>query len=160
VGEHTIERLKQGRTADAYHRHVDFRIGRIAAVRGCPLDVVFGHRIGPCAGRVFDARDNNRGSRVCASMQTVSVHAAESVLFARRRQMRGNLAAPAAWGRPKSPRPTAWCRVSDSNRRPTAYKAVALPAELTRRRRPCGAGLRKGPAAGAPAQAAAAASYV
>ena len=26
-----------------------------------------------------------------------------------------------------------WCRVSDSNRRPTAYKAVALPAELTRR---------------------------
>ena len=27
----------------------------------------------------------------------------------------------------------AWCRVSDSNRRPTAYKAVALPAELTRR---------------------------
>src|SRR5690606_19059244 len=28
---------------------------------------------------------------------------------------------------------TVWCRVSDSNRRPTAYKAVALPAELTRR---------------------------
>ena len=28
-----------------------------------------------------------------------------------------------------------WCRVSDSNRRPTAYKAVALPAELTRPRR-------------------------
>jgi hypothetical protein len=27
---------------------------------------------------------------------------------------------------------TAWCRVSDSNGRPTAYKAVALPAELTR----------------------------
>src|SRR5687768_6997090 len=25
-----------------------------------------------------------------------------------------------------------WCRVSDSNGRPTAYKAVALPAELTR----------------------------
>ena len=32
-----------------------------------------------------------------------------------------------------SPRKGFWCRVSDSNRRPTAYKAVALPAELTRR---------------------------
>ena len=29
---------------------------------------------------------------------------------------------------------SAWCRLSDSNRRPTAYKAVALPAELSRRR--------------------------
>ena len=28
--------------------------------------------------------------------------------------------------------PGLWCRVSDSNGRPTAYKAVALPAELTR----------------------------
>src|SRR3546814_8689247 len=26
-----------------------------------------------------------------------------------------------------------WCRLSDSNRRPTAYKAVALPTELSRR---------------------------
>jgi hypothetical protein len=26
-----------------------------------------------------------------------------------------------------------WCRLSDSNRRPTAYKAVALPTELKRR---------------------------
>src|SRR5690348_491870 len=26
-----------------------------------------------------------------------------------------------------------WCRQSDSNRRPTAYKAVALPTELCRR---------------------------
>jgi hypothetical protein len=25
-----------------------------------------------------------------------------------------------------------WCRMSDSNRRPTAYKAVALPTELIR----------------------------
>src|SRR5690606_40499056 len=25
-----------------------------------------------------------------------------------------------------------WCRLSESNRRPTAYKAVALPAELSR----------------------------
>lgn len=38
------------------------------------------------------------------------------------------------------PRKGAWCRVSDSNRRPTAYKAVALPAELTRRARPIAAG--------------------
>src|SRR5690606_7149954 len=36
-----------------------------------------------------------------------------------------------------------WCRLSDSNRRPTAYKAVALPAELSRH----GAGsLADGPA--------------
>src|SRR5690606_27504185 len=35
-----------------------------------------------------------------------------------------------------------WCRLSDSNGRPTAYKAVALPAELKRRH----AGLRRTPA--------------
>src|SRR5690606_19899207 len=29
-----------------------------------------------------------------------------------------------------------WCRQSDSNGRPTAYKAVALPTELCRRGRP------------------------
>src|SRR5688500_20028960 len=28
-----------------------------------------------------------------------------------------------------------WCRLSESNRRPTAYKAVALPTELSRRAR-------------------------
>src|SRR5882762_9370270 len=29
-------------------------------------------------------------------------------------------------------RPGFWCRLTDSNRRPTAYKAAALPAELSR----------------------------
>ena len=34
----------------------------------------------------------------------------------------------------RSPKGEGWCRLSDSNQRPTVYKTVALPAELKRHR--------------------------
>ena len=110
-------------------RRVDSHASWITAVSG---------PVGPTAdGRGKDAdsrsRDNPRPSQTVKRAETslASQNQGQGTQVADKRQefragkrhtLRTGIAA------------SAWCRLSDSNRRPTAYKAVALPAELSRRR--------------------------
>ena len=79
-------------------------------------------------------RANRKGTR-CEAIKAIASVAWLRCICANRkgRSKEGNLGFP-LW-RTHHPR-SGWCRWSDSNRRPDAYEAPALPTELQRRTRP------------------------